>query len=108
MAALTDATLLWAPNAVDLCYKCDLKYVVHGRGGLQASRHRRTRCAVRALGAKAHRRAPALGRVPLDPAIGRACEAGASTTAAAAGGSRLAPNVARLRAIAEAAASPEA
>ena len=34
VAALTDATLLWALNAVDLCYKCDLKYVVHGRGGL--------------------------------------------------------------------------
>jgi len=52
--------------------------------------------------------APFLGRVPLDPAIGRACEAGASYTAAAAGGSRLAPIVERLRAIAEAAASPEA
>ena len=51
--------------------------------------------------------APFLGRVPLDPAIGRACEAGASYTAAA-GGSRLAPIVERLRAIAEAAASPEA
>ena len=36
------------------------------------------------------------------------CEAGASYTAAAAGGSRLAPIVERLRAIAEAAASPEA
>ena len=51
---------------------------VHGRGGLQASRHRRTRCAVRALGAKAHRRAPALGRVPLERrppgTVGAQCE----------------------------------
>ena len=51
---------------------------MHGRGGLQASRHRRTRCAVRALGAKAHRRAPALGRVPLERrppgTVGAQCE----------------------------------
>ena len=42
------------------------------------------------------------------PCLVLPCEAGASYTAAAAGGSRLAPIVERLRAIAEAAASPEA
>ena len=30
MAALTDATLLWALNAVDLCDKCDINSFVQG------------------------------------------------------------------------------
>ena len=44
------------------------RIAVHGRGGLQASGHRRTPPprAVRPVGAKPHRRAPALGRVPLE------------------------------------------
>ena len=39
MAALTDATLLCALNAVDLCDKCELKSFVHGVRGAAVLGH---------------------------------------------------------------------
>ncbi len=35
MAALTDATLLWALKAIDLCYKYNLNTFVHARHGVR-------------------------------------------------------------------------